>query len=237
MRKTVPPLTSLRREVLAANRALSGKGLAPFTFGNASGIDRKSGYVIIKPSGVPYEKLTAKDLVAVALDGTVAPRAKRPSSDLQTHLALYRAFASIGGVAHAHSHYATAWAQAGREIPCLGTTHADHFHGAIPLVGHLKQSEIDGEYEANTGAAIVKRFSGMDPLRMPGTLVTGHASFAWGRSVGEAVENIAVLEEVAHLAYDTIVLKADVEAIPDGLRDRHFNRKHGPGAYYGQAKK
>ena len=237
MRKQAPPLTALRKEVLAANRALSGRGLAPFTFGNASGIDRKSGWVIIKPSGVPYEDLSAMDLVAVSLDGVVAARSLKPSSDLATHLALYRAFTSIGGVAHAHSHYATVWAQAGREIPCLGTTHADHFRGSIPLVGQLSQREIDGEYEANTGLAIVKRFAGLDPVRMPAALVVGHASFAWGPSVSEAVENIAVLEEIAHLAYDSVVLNPAVDAISDGLRDKHFFRKHGSDAYYGQSGK
>jgi L-ribulose-5-phosphate 4-epimerase len=232
--KAIPALAALRREVLAANRALSSRGLAPFTFGNASGIDRKSGYVIIKPSGVPYDRLTAKDLVAVSLDGRVAPRSNRPSSDLATHLALYRAFSSIGGVAHAHSHYATAWAQAGREIPCFGTTHADHFHGPVPLVPHLSQRDVDSDYEANTGLAIVNRFAGLDPMHVPGALLAGHASFAWGASVTAAVDNIDVLETLAHLAYDTLMLDAAAAPIPDGLREKHFRRKHGAQAYYGQ---
>jgi L-ribulose-5-phosphate 4-epimerase len=226
----------LREEVCEANRALASRGLAEFTFGNASGLDRASGYALIKPSGVPYGELTPRDMVAVSLDGNVEPGAKRPSSDLPTHLALYRAFDSISGIAHAHSHYATAWAQARREIPCLGTTHADHFHGPIPVVDHLPQSEIDEAYEANTGLAIVRRFEGIDPLCMPGTLVAGHAGFAWGETSMEAIENIALLEFVAHLAFDTVVLNADADSLPDGLRDKHFWRKHGPGAYYGQRK-
>ena len=224
----------IRQQVLEANVELSRRGLAPFTFGNASAIDRASGVVIIKPSGVPYEAMTERDLVAVDLDGRVVEGKRRPSSDLPTHLALYRAFDSIGGVVHAHSHYATVWAQAAREIPCLGTTHADHFHGAIPVVGHLSDDEVASDYEANTGQAIVRRFGELDHRNVPAALLAGHAPFCWGPSVAEALEIMTVLEEVARLAYDTVVLNAAAHPIPDGLRDKHFFRKHGPGAYYGQ---
>jgi L-ribulose-5-phosphate 4-epimerase len=226
----------LRKQVLDANRSLADRGLAPFTFGNASAVDRAAGAVVIKPSGVRYADLTAEDLVVVDLDGGVMDGLRRPSSDLATHLVLYRSFTSIGGVAHAHSHYATAWAQSGREIPCLGTTHADHFHGPVPIVGHLKESEVVGDYEMNTGHAIVRRFAGLDPRRTPAVLVAGHASFCWGANVTDAVETMAILEEVARLAFDTLVLNAAAEPIPDHLRDKHFSRKHGPDAYYGQPK-
>ena len=227
-------MTMIRQQVLEANVELARRGLAPFTFGNASAIDRESGIVVIKPSGVPYESMTERDLVAVDLDGHVVEGKRRPSSDLPTHLALYRAFDSIGGVVHAHSHYATVWAQAGREIPCLGTTHADHFHGPIPVVGHLSADEVASNYEANTGHAIVRRFMELDHRNVPAALLAGHAPFCWGPTVAEALETMTVLEEVARLAYDTVVLNAAASPIPDGLRDKHFFRKHGPGAYYGQ---
>jgi L-ribulose-5-phosphate 4-epimerase len=226
----------LREAVLAGNRALAARGLAPFTFGNASGIDRAAGAVCIKPSGMSYDEMTAEDLVVVGLDGRVMEGTRRPSSDVPTHLVLYNAFPEIGGIAHAHSHFATAWAQAGREIPCLGTTHADYFHGAIPVVAHLAPHEVESEYEANTGHAIVRRLGGQDPSRMPAVLVAGHAAFCWGSSVAAAVDTMTVLEEVARLAFHTVLLDAAAEQIPDGLRDKHFNRKHGPGAYYGQPK-
>ena len=225
---------ALRRDVLRANGELAHRGLALFTFGNVSGIDRAAGVVVIKPSGVGYDRLTPDDLVATDLDGKVVEGTMRPSSDLPTHLVMYQAFAHIGGVAHAHSHYATVWAQAGRDIPCLGTTHADYFHGAIPVVGHLSAGEISSAYEANTGHAIVRCFESIDPTRVPAALVAGHASFTWGASAAEAVESMSVLEEVARLAYETVVLNAAAEPIPDRLRDKHFFRKHGPDAYYGQ---
>ena len=224
----------LREQVLAANRSLADRGLAPFTFGNASGIDRAAGAVVIKPSGVKYHAITPEDLVVVDLDGGVIEGARRPSSDLPTHLVLYRAFKSIGGVAHAHSHYATVFAQAGREIPCFGTTHADHFNGAVPIVPFLRESEVAGEYEANTGHAIVRRFGGMDPLATPAALLAGHAPFAWGASPDAAVETMALLEKVARLAFDTLALERSVAELPDHLRVKHFSRKHGPSAYYGQ---
>ena len=227
-------MTQIRQQVLEANVELSRRGLAPFTFGNASAIDRENGVVVIKPSGIPYEAMTERDLVVVDLEGRVVDGKRRPSSDLATHLALYRAFDSIGGVVHAHSHYATVWAQAGREIPCLGTTHADHFHGPIPVVAHLSDDEVAGDYEANTGQAIVRRFTELDHRNVPAALLAGHAPFCWGPSASEALEIMTVLEEVARLAYDTVVLNAAARPIPDGLRDKHFFRKHGPGAYYGQ---
>jgi len=229
-------LAELRESVIDANLEIARRGLAPFTFGNVSGIDRARGLVVIKPSGVAYEALTARDLVVTDLTGVVVEGTLRPSSDLQTHLVLYRAFEAIGGIVHTHSHFATVWAQSGREIPCLGTTHADYFHGAIPLTAPLTADEVGGDYEANTGHAIRRRFVGMDPLRMPAVLVAGHASFCWGRDVGEALETASLLEEVARMAYDTVVLNATAEPIPESLLNRHFFRKHGPAAYYGQSR-
>jgi len=226
----------LRDQVLAANRSLSERGLAPFTFGNASGIDRAAGAVAIKPSGVKYHAITAEDLVVVDLDGGVIEGVRRPSSDMHTHLVLYRAFAAIGGVAHAHCHFATVFAQAGREIPCLGTTHADHFLGSVPVARMLRESEVAGEYEANTGHAIVQRFGGMDPLATPAVLLPGHAPFTWGATPEGAVDTMALLEKVARLAFDTLLLNAAAEMLPDHVRSKHFSRKHGPGAYYGQPK-
>ncbi len=227
-------LSSLRQAVLEANQSLDTLGLAPFTFGNASAIDRGSGLVAIKPSGVPYEKMTADDLVVTDLHGKVVEGKLNPSSDLPTHLVLYRAFENVGGIVHAHSHYATVWAQARREIPCFGTTHADYFHGPVPVTADLTAEEIASAYEANTGVAIARRFTKLDPLAMPAVLVASHASFCWGRTVADAVHTAAVLEEVARIAYHTLTLEANAEAIDAALHDKHFLRKHGPGAYYGQ---
>jgi L-ribulose-5-phosphate 4-epimerase len=226
----------LREQVLAANKSLAARGLAPFTFGNASGVDRAEGAVVIKPSGVKYDAMTPDDLVVVDLDGGVVEGARRPSSDLATHLVLYRAFTGIGGVAHAHSHYATVFAQAGKEIPCLGTTHADAFSGPVPVARFLRESEVAGEYEANTGHAIVQRFGGLDPMATPAVLLPGHAPFTWGSSPMDAVEMMALLEKVARLAYDTLMLDAAASLLPDHVRAKHFARKHGPGSYYGQPK-
>ena len=230
-------LATLRAAVLAANVEIGRRGLAPFTFGNASGIDRARGLVVIKPSGVAYKSLSAADLVVTDLRGAIVEGSLRPSSDLPTHLVLYHAFEEIGGIVHTHSHFATVWAQSCREIPCLGTTHADYFHGPIPVTSHLTRDEVDGDYEVNTGRAIERRFAGMDALRMPAVLVAGHASFCWGRDVAAAVETASLLEEVARMAYHTVVLNATAEPIPDSLRDKHFFRKHGTAAYYGQLRK
>ena len=227
-------IEALRREVLAAHLAIFERGLARFTFGNASAIDRERGVVIIKPSGVPYHALTPAKMVACNLDGTLASGSLRPSSDLPTHLVLYRAFAEIGGIVHTHSETAVAWAQAGREIPCFGTTHADYFHGPVPVTEALTTTDVAGAYEANTGESIVRRFQGIDPLRVPAVLVRSHASFCWGPTVEQAVECAEVLEMVARMARDTIALNPGVEPIPAALLDRHFLRKHGKDAYYGQ---
>jgi L-ribulose-5-phosphate 4-epimerase len=228
-------LLDLRCEVCDANKELAERGLARFTFGNASAIDREAGVVVIKPSGVAYDAMTPAQMVVVNMNGDVVEGSLRPSSDLATHLELYRAFEQIGGIVHTHSHYATVWAQSRREIPCLGTTHADYFHGAVPVTEHLSASDIQSEYEANTGREIVRRFAGLDPLRMPAVLVAGHASFCWGESVAAAVETADLLEEIARMAYATITLNADADAIPTALLDKHFLRKHGPAAYYGQS--
>ena len=227
-------LKALREEVLEANLELVRRGLVVFTFGNASGCDRASQRVVIKPSGVPYDRLTPDDLVVTDLEGKIVEGNLRPSSDLPTHVALYRAFEGIDGVVHTHSRYATAWAQSGMEIPCFGTTHADYFRGAIPTTRLMKAHEIAADYEWNTGKVIEERFANLDPLAMPAVLVAGHAPFCWGRTVTEAAHNAAILEELAHMAYLTITIRADAEAISETLRDKHFLRKHGPGAYYGQ---
>lgn len=226
----------LREEVLDANLELVRRGLVLYTFGNASGIDREQGLVAIKPSGVPYDRMTPGDIVIVNLEGQTVEGTLRPSSDLATHLILYRAFPDIGGVVHTHSRYATIWAQAGREIPCFGTTHADYFYGSIPVIGTLSVSEIEQAYEANTGHAIVARFREVDPLSMPAVLVSGHAPFTWGRSVAEAAHHAVVLEEVAQTALQTLSLNSAAAPIPQALLDKHFFRKHGRKAYYGQPK-
>jgi len=229
-------MTRLRQAVLDANLQLHRRGLALFTFGNASAVDRACGLIVIKPSGVPYDELTADSLVVTDLEGRTIEGSHRASSDLPTHLALYRGFAGIGGVVHTHSHFATAWAQACREIPCLGTTHADYFHGPVPLTSPLRPEQIAADYEANTGGAIVRRFAELDPEHVPAVLVAGHASFCWGGTVAAAVETASLLEEVARMAYHTMMLNPAAAPLGDELRDRHFFRKHGAGAYYGQSK-
>lgn len=219
--------------MLQANLELVRRGLAIYTFGNASGISRSNGLVVIKPSGVPYEKMRSEDLVIVDLDGRVVEGKLRPSSDVATHLVLYRHFEGAGGVVHTHSRYATAWAQAQRDIPCFGTTHADSFYGPVPVTAPLDTTRIEAQYEENTGRCIVERFRGMDPMQVPAVLVASHGPFCWGRTPAEAAHNGVILEEIAHMAYITVTLGRDVP-IPSPLLDKHFLRKHGTGAYYGQ---
>lgn len=227
-------LESLRKEVLEANLELVRRGLVVDTFGNASGISREKNLVVIKPSGVAYDTLRPEDLVVTDLQGRAVEGAVRPSSDLATHIALYQAFREIGGVAHTHSRSATVWAQAGREIPCFGTTHADYFRGAVPVTTELQREEIETNYEWNTGQAIVRRFANLNPLDMPAVLVAGHAPFCWGRSGAEAAHFAWMLEEVAQMAFATLALNPEAKPLADVLRDKHFLRKHGASAYYGQ---
>jgi L-ribulose-5-phosphate 4-epimerase len=229
-------LEALREEVLAANLELVRRGLVLYTFGNASGISRRDGLVVIKPSGVPYETMSAADLVIVDLDGRPVEGAQRPSSDLPTHLELYRTFATLGGVVHTHSRAATSWAEAGREIPCLGTTHADYFCGAVPITRPLLDEEIRSDYERNTGRVIVERFVQLDPLAQPGVLVHGHGPFTWGESAAAAAHNAVVLEEIAEMAWRAAVLNPAASPVSTTLLHKHFLRKHGSGAYYGQDK-
>jgi L-ribulose-5-phosphate 4-epimerase len=230
----VEVIERLRADVLAANLELVARGLVLYTFGNASGIDRATGLVAIKPSGVPYESLRAEDLPIFTLDGKRVEGKMKPSSDLETHLHLYREFATIGAVVHTHSEYATAWAQAGRAIPAYGTTHADYFHGPVPVTAPLTDDEINGEYVLNTGVAITRVFAGRDPLATPGVLVAGHAPFVWGRTPHEAAHNAVVLEAVARMAYLTVNINASCEGVSQALLDRHHYRKHGAKATYGQ---
>jgi len=227
-------LAALREEVLEANLELARRGLAADTFGNASGVAREKGLIVIKPSGVAYTKLRAKDLVVTDMDGKVVEGSLRPSSDLATHAILYKKFARIGGIAHTHSRSATIWAQAGREIPCLGTTHADYFRGAVPVTDNLTVEEIQNDYELNTGMVIVRRMRDIDPMMMPAVLVAGHAPFCWGASTAEAAHNAWMLEEVAQMALATVVLNPSVNPLDPVLLDKHFLRKHGRNAYYGQ---
>ena len=227
-------LQSLREEVLEANLELVRRGLVLYTFGNASGIAREEGLVVIKPSGVPYQTMKPEDLVIVNLDGKTIEGSLRPSSDLRTHLILYQAFVGIGGVAHSHSRAATSWAQAQREIPCFGTTHADYFHGPVPVTKPLTPSQIRSDYEANTGHAIVRRFAKLDPLHFPAVLVSGHAPFCWGKTPAEAAHIAVVVEEIAAMAIQTLVANPKARPISRHLHEKHFLRKHGGTAYYGQ---
>jgi len=229
-------LTNLREEVLEANLELVRRGLVLSTFGNASGVARDEGLIVIKPSGVPYEKMKPQHLVVTDMQGKVVEGTLRPSSDLPTHAALYRAFPAIGGIAHTHSEHATAWAQARKSIPCFGTTHADYFHGPIPLTEPMSDAEINGEYEANTGVAIVRAFEKIDPMAVPAVLVANHGPFAWGPDPRKAAENAWMLESAARLAYLTVVINSRANSIGQVLHDRHFLRKHGKNAYYGQAR-
>jgi L-ribulose-5-phosphate 4-epimerase len=227
-------LTELRNAVLEANLEVVRRGLVLYTFGNASGIDRRSGRIVIKPSGVPYEELTTRNLVVSDLKGKITESTLRPSSDLDTHIEIYRAFPAVGGIVHTHSRFATAWAQAGREIPCLGTTHADYFHGSVPITEHLTPQEVEEGYERATGHAIVRRFHGLDPLAFPGILLIGHAPFTWGRTPAEAARHAVILEEIATIAYYATTLNPQAGLLPKAVHDKHYLRKHGPKAYYGQ---
>lgn len=229
-------LETLRKQVLEANLALVRHGLVLYTFGNASGINREDGLVVIKPSGVPYEDLTPAHMVISDLDGKIVEGNLRPSSDLPTHLELYRHFPRIGGVAHTHSEYATAWAQAERPIPCFGTTHADYFHADVPVTERLSVSEIAGDYERETGAAICRKFGTLNPDRIPAALVAGHAPFCWGPSAAEAAHNAVVLEYIACMAFHTLAINPQSRPLTRELHDKHFLRKHGRDAYYGQIK-
>jgi L-ribulose-5-phosphate 4-epimerase len=220
--------------VLEANRALPAHGLAPLTWGNASGIDRDAGLVAIKPSGVAYDELTAEDIVIVDLDGNVVEGERRPSTDTPTHLVLYRTFEEIGGIVHTHSTWSVAWAQAGREIPLLGTTHADLCAHPIPLTRALTEEEIATDYEGATGQALVETIAQRSPAELPCVLVRGHAPFCWAATPGEAVEVAVTLEEVARMALLTTVLDPHAAPLDTALRDKHHERKHGPRAYYGQ---
>ena len=229
----------LRERVLEANREIVRAGLVVLTFGNASAADRAAGVMAIKPSGVPYGELRPEAVTVVDLEsGAVVDGDYRPSSDTPTHLVLYRSFEAIGGVVHTHSAFATAWAQAGREIPCLGTTHADHFHGSVPVTRALTPEEIQGDYEERTGDVIVETLGrlGLEPLEMPATLVASHGPFTWGGDVEQAVENAVALEAVAAMASRTMLLQPGIEPIGNELLERHFQRKHGPSAYYGQSR-
>jgi L-ribulose-5-phosphate 4-epimerase len=228
-------LSSLREEVLEANLELVRQGLVLFTFGNASALAREDGLVVIKPSGVPYEKLRAEDMVVTDLQGQVVDGHLRPSSDLDTHLVLYRTFPHIGGVAHTHSEFATAWAQARRPIPCLGTTHADYFHGEVPVTEAPTAEEIATGYEENTGRLICRVFSPGLAASVPAVLVAGHGPFTWGATGTEAAHNAVILESIARMAFYTLQLAKDASPISRELHDKHYLRKHGSNAYYGQA--
>jgi L-ribulose-5-phosphate 4-epimerase len=231
-------LAALRQQVLQANQEIARRGLAPHTFGNASGVDRSGPepLVVIKPSGVDYASLTPADLVVTDLDGKIVEGSLRPSSDLDTHTYLYREFPSIGGIVHTHSEFATSWAQAVRPIPCLGTTHADYFHGPVPVTETLTAEEAAEAYEHSTGAVIVRRFraENLDPIAVPGVLVAGHGPFSWGKSPSEAVQHADLLEYIARLAFRSMLLGAPEAGIPWYVSEHHYLRKHGPKATYGQ---
>jgi L-ribulose-5-phosphate 4-epimerase len=230
-------LEELKKKVYEANMLLPKYGLVTFTWGNVSEIDRETGYFAIKPSGVEYEKLTPDDMVIMDLEGNKIEGKYNPSSDTATHIEIYKAFEKVGGVVHTHSSYATSWAQAGRSIPCSGTTHADYIYGEVPCVRCLTKEEIDGAYEKNTGILIVNDFNEKhrDPVAVPGVLCKNHGVFSWGKDAHEAVHNSVVIEEVAKMAFRCELINPEVKPAPQELQDKHYYRKHGANAYYGQA--
>ena len=227
-------LEQLKEEVYRANMELPAHGLVVYTWGNVSAIDRESGLVVIKPSGVNYATMKPEDMVVVDLDGKVVEGKLRPSSDTPTHVELYKAFEGIGGVVHTHSAWATSWAQAGRGIPCYGTTHADYFYGEIPCARVLSPEEVEEAYEKNTGKVIIEAFEGRDPLSCPGVLCTSHGPFTWGKNAAEAVHNAVVLDEVAKMAAQTEMINPKIRPAVQYVQDKHYYRKHGANAYYGQ---
>jgi L-ribulose-5-phosphate 4-epimerase len=225
---------ALKKQVCLANLALVEHKLVIFTWGNVSAIDRGRGVVAIKPSGVEYDELSPDQIVLLDIDGNIVEGNLHPSSDTPTHLELYRRWPSIGGICHTHSRYATIWSQACREIPCLGTTHADHFYGPVPVTETMSDREISSDYELNTGKVIIRRFAGIDPMQIPAVLVANHGPFTWGKDAAAAVTNAVVLEEVARMAQGALTLSPQQESIPQTLLDKHYLRKHGKNAYYGQ---
>ena len=229
-------LKNLKLKVLQANLALVKYELVTLTWGNVSGIDRKKNLVVIKPSGVDYDSMNIDDMVVVDLNGKVVEGKKRPSSDTPTHIELYKAFPSIGGITHSHSPYATIFAQACKEIPCFGTTHADHFNGPVPVTKFLSEKDVNSSYELNTGKIIIERFKDLDPAAIPGVLVAGHAPFTWGKDPMDSVKNNLVLERIANMAIHSMQLNPNLKSLPDYILKKHYLRKHGPNAYYGQKK-
>lgn len=229
-------LESLKEKVCRANIMLAEYKVVIFTWGNVSGIDRKSGLVVIKPSGLEYSDMKSEDMVVTDLYGNVVEGKLRPSTDLPTHLELYRAYPDIGGIVHTHSINATAWAQSGRDIPLYGTTHADYFHGPIPCTDALTEEEINGEYEKNTGTVIIRRMGETPPLTVPGALVKSHGVFSWGKDADNAVHNAVVIEAVSEMAFKTEMLNRNVTSADNALIEKHYQRKHGKNAYYGQVK-
>lgn len=227
-------LEQLKEKVLEANLSLPKHGLVTFTWGNVSAIDREKGLIVIKPSGVEYDEMKAEHMVVVDLDGNVVEGKLRPSSDTPTHIELYKAFSEIGGVIHTHSSWATSWAQAGKSIPAYGTTHADYFYGPIPCTRQLTKQEVEEAYEKNTGKVIIEAFKDIDPKAVPGVVVRGHGPFAWGKDAKEAVHNAVVMERAAEMACRTEMLNPEATPIEQYLLDKHYMRKHGPKAYYGQ---
>ena len=229
-------LEELRKAVWEANMELPRRNLVTYTWGNVSGIDREKGLIVIKPSGVEYEDLTPEKLVIVDLDNKIVEGNLNPSSDTKTHVELYRAFPTLGGIVHTHSPHAVAWAQAGRDIPCYGTTHADYFYGPVPCARSLTAEEVEEDYERNTGKVIIETFTerGLDPKAVPGVICRNHGPFTWGKDAAQAVYHAVVLEEVAKMAMYTITIDPNTPSAPQHVQDKHYMRKHGPNAYYGQ---